>query len=370
MDQSDICIVGAGVVGLAIARQLAESRRFSGRHIVLLEQHEAYGQETSSRNSEVIHAGLYYPTDSLKTRLCIRGRELLYDYCQRYRVPHRRLGKLIVAAASEASALAALAGQADANGQQLQWLTASQLKSLEPAITAEYALLSPETGIIDSHVLMSSLLHQAGNAGVDFVPNTQVTEVEPDSNGFVIHTVNNRQKYRFHCRLLINSAGLQAQALAGRIEGADQSLIPALHPCKGNYYSYRGKSPFSRLVYPLPDRHALGIHATLDMAGQLRFGPDAQYVQTHDYEVDQGLAGIFAEAIRSYFPQLQADRLLPDYVGIRPKLQAPDADFSDFHISDGRQQGMPGLIQLFGIESPGLTAALALAEHVESLLPA
>ncbi|MDT8428816.1 MAG: NAD(P)/FAD-dependent oxidoreductase [Pseudomonadales bacterium] len=368
MDQSDICIVGAGVVGLAIARQLAQSRYFSGRQIVLLEQHDDYGREVSSRNSEVIHAGLYYPQDSLKTRLCIRGRELLYDYCQRYQIPYRRIGKLIVAARAEESSLATLARQGEANGVQLHWLDANQLQSLEPAVTACHALLSPDTGIIDSHALMSSLLHQASSAGVDFVPNTEVTGVETCHNGFVVHTTNKGQTYRFHCDFLINSAGLQAQSLAEQISGTDKELIPPLYPCKGSYFSYRGKSPFSRLIYPLPAQHSLGIHATLDMAGQLRFGPDAEYVQTLDYGVDQELAGIFAEAIRSYFPQLQADRLCPDYAGIRPKLQAPGASFSDFCINDGRLQGIPGLIQLFGIESPGLTASLALAEHVEHLM--
>ncbi len=366
----DIGIVGAGVVGLAIAQRLASSPAFKNSEIVLLEQDSAFGQHISSRSSEVIHGGIYYPEDSLKARFCVRGKQLLYEHCEHYQIPCNRLGKLIVAQPGEEASLQALLLQAQKNGVgDLQSLDGDQLIKLEPALSASAALHSPSTGIIDSHSYMLSLLQLAQDKGVMFAPQTRVIAIEHVNEKFVLNAEigksTDHEEYQFSCRYLINSAGLAAQALANRIAGLPGELIPALHYCKGDYFNYLGKSPFSRLIYPLPEQNTrgLGVHSTLDMSGQLRFGPDTEFVDSVNYDIDPSKAGLYATAIGRYFPQIDASKLEPAYAGIRPKLSLGDS-FEDFQILYGAEHGFPGLIQLFGIESPGLTASLAIADEL------
>ncbi len=373
MDKFAVCIDGAGVVGLAIAYKLASSKQLQGKDIVVVEREASFGQHTSSRNSEVIHAGIYYPTGSLKARLCVRGKELLYDHCQRHSVAHRQLGKFIVAEATGVPALESLASLAIANGvTDLVWFDEAQLHEQEPALKASHALFSPSTGIIDSHEYMQSLLHLAQNHGVQFAAYTEIMAVNRASDGFVVDTSiasgARCERYQFGCDFLVNSAGLDATALAGKIDGVDPSTIPQTHFCKGDYFSYQGASPFNHLIYPLPEANTqgLGIHATLDMAGQLRFGPDTEYIEKRTYQVDASKSAGFATAIADYFPAIEAEKLQPAYSGIRPKLAAHGEPVADFIIEDNADKGVPGLVQLFGMESPGLTASLAIGELVSA----
>ncbi len=375
MDEFDICIAGAGVIGLAICHQLSTHPRFAGRSILLLDQESAFGQHTSSRNSEVIHAGIYYQSNSLKAKLCVEGNKLLYAYCTAHQIPHKKIQKLIVAQQADGDGLSTLLEKAEANGVfDLQCIDRHQLRTLEPQIKGEAALLSPSTGIIDSHSYMQSLLHSAQANGAEFYPRTRIEKLEALQSGFKVHTLieekNNLQHYQFFCRQFINSAGLYAQDLAKNIEGLDCRHIPALHLCKGDYFAYKGRNPFSHLIYPMPEENetGLGVHATLDMGSQLRFGPDAEFIEEIDYDIDQSKAGVFAESIRSYFPAIRAEDLSASYSGIRPKISAPGEAAADFNIQSGKQHGIDGLVQLFGMESPALTSSLAIANHVISEL--
>jgi len=365
----DICIVGAGITGLALARSL--SARWPKASIVLLEQHDGIGQETSSRNSEVIHAGLYYPPGSLKARLCVRGSALLYGYCAEHDIPHRRIGKLIVAQPGEEPALEQVQACALACGvDSLTMLSRQDVTKLEPQLQASAALWSPDTGIVDSHVLMQRLQHEAESHGVLIATRSRFRQAECQSPGVFDVEVefdnqDNAARELFHIRsrILINCAGLSAGRVAASIGNIDKQLIPETHLVKGNYFALSGRAPFRHLVYPVPDPglRGLGIHATLDMAGQCRFGPDIEPVTTINYTVDESRRAAFAQAIRTYYPALDERRLQPAYSGIRPRLGAA---FADFMIQDEYVHGCPGLVQLFGIESPGLTASLALAELV------
>jgi len=366
MDHVDICIIGAGVVGLAIAQKLASS----SNHVVILEQHASFGQETSSRNSEVIHAGIYYSTGSLKAQLCVAGKRALYDYCERHQVPHRRVEKLIVATTpKEEAVLHDLLQKAIANGvEDLTWWSSKKLQAEESEVSAALALHSPSTGIVDSHALMRSFLGKAESQGASLAAKTKLVQVEVLSEGFRVHDQSDEEHTIFHTSILINSAGLQAQRMASQIDRLDPQVIPPLYLCKGNYFTLQGKSPFSRLIYPIPEAGGLGVHATLDLAGQTRFGPDFEYIEQEDYQVSLQNLPQYYQTIRRYYPGLKEDSLLPGYVGIRPKLQAPGDPFHDFVIQDEQVHQIPGLIQLFGIESPGLTSALAIADYVANLL--
>ncbi len=375
MDKFSVCIAGAGVVGLAIAYQLSRSGRFAPDTIVILEQDGDFGQHTSSRNSEVIHAGIYYPADSLKARLCVRGKQQLYEYCQSYEIPFRKLGKCIISNESDDSSLEKLKARAELNGvEDLEFWPQDKLATEEPAVSARHALFSPSTGIIDSHSYMQSLLHQAQMAGVLFAPNTRVDVVSRRGDDFEVSTSIARnakeEAYLLQCELFINCAGLGAQDLAQRIDGCQDRAIPELFPCKGDYFAYNGKNPFKHLIYPLPEANTqgLGIHSTTDMSGQLRFGPDTEYVETLYYDIDASKAERFADAARSYFPAIETKRLAPSYSGIRPKLAGPGMAVADFVIQTPSQNGQSGLLQLFGIESPGLTSSLAIAEYVVDAL--
>jgi L-2-hydroxyglutarate oxidase LhgO len=362
----DVAIVGAGIVGLAIARKLA-----ADRSVVVLERNARPALEISSRNSGVIHAGIYYPANSLKTRLCVQGRELLYRYCQQHHVPHQRCGKLIVATDnSEEPGLRALQQQAAANGVALQWWNQQQLQRAEPQLRASAALFSPHSGIIDTGAYALQLMADVQQRGGDVVMHCSVEQVSARGDGFDVITRSGGTEHTLRVKTVINAAGLNAQHLAAQIHGLDARQIPPLYRCKGHYFRLAKASPFSHLVYPLTDKNAagLGIHATLDIQGILRFGPDTEYIDDADYQVDDSRREPFRAAIARYFPAITASDLIPDYAGIRPKLQAPGAGFHDFVISSEREHGIAGLVNLFGIESPGLTASLAIADHVAALL--
>lgn len=366
MERTETVVVGAGVVGLAIARALAQS----GREVLILEAERRFGMGVSSRSSEVIHAGLYYPPASLKARLCIDGATRLYAYCEERRIPHRRCGKLIVASdAGGFASLQAIADNAAASGAgALHWLERRQLLALEPQLAAAGALLSADTGIIDSHALMQALLADAEAHGAVLVGASEVLAATPQAGGFALRVATAGADFPLQARELVNAAGLGAQRLAARIEGLPPGAVPALHLAKGNYFALAGRAPFSRLVYPLPDEAGLGVHLTLDLAGQARFGPDVEWVSALDYEVDPTRSVVFEEQVRRYWPSLPQGSLVPAYAGIRPKLVGPGEPAADFRVDGSERHRLPGLVNLFGIESPGITASLAIASRVLEVL--
>ncbi len=358
-DNLDCVVIGAGVTGLAIARALA----ISGRDVIVLEAGSAIGSETSSRNSEVIHAGLYYAPGSAKARFCEAGRRLLYDYCAERDVPHRRIGKLVVATSDrERGVLEEIARRAETNGaDDLEFLDACSVHRLEPALTATAALLSPSTGILDSHSYMVSLQADAEAHGALFAFHTPVAGGEIDEKGVTLH-IGGADPVTVHARHVVNAGGLYAHKIAASIDGMDPGALPTIRYAKGNYFGLAGKAPFSRLIYPVPEHGGLGVHLTYDLAGRARFGPDVEWVDEIDYAVDETRAEPFYAAVRRYWPDLPDGSLHPDYSGIRTKITGPDP--SDFVIDTST----PGLVNLFGIESPGLTSSLAIANHVRALV--
>lgn len=367
MHDLDCIVAGAGVVGLAIARALAQS----GREVLVVEQAGAIGTVTSSRNSEVIHAGLYYAPGSLKARLCLEGRERLYAYCAEHNVAHDRTGKLIVAVEpDQLDRLGTIRANAQSCGvTDLELLTRGEAESLEPALRCTGALLSPSTGIVDGQALMLSLRGDAEAAGASFALFTAVAGAAIEADAIRIDTRDaNGEIFALKAGAFVNAAGLDAQALASRIEGFPQDLVPPLWLARGNYFSLSGWSPFSRLIYPVPVNGGLGVHLTLDLAGRARFGPDVEWVDRLDYTVDPGRGAVFYEAIRHYWPELADGALQPAYAGIRPKLSGPGQPAADFMIQGPADHGAGQIVNLFGIESPGLTASLAIAEHVAELL--
>jgi L-2-hydroxyglutarate oxidase LhgO len=366
-ERVDCIVIGAGIVGLAVARALA----CEGRETLVIESEAVAGSGVSSRNSGVIHAGIYYPPGSLKARLCVRGSALLYDYCRARGVEHRRCGKLILATEdSQLALLAALAENARESGvENLEILTGPQARSLEPQVYAVAALLSPSTGIIDSHGLQVALTADLEAMGGRVVVRCPFRRGAP-VNGGVRLEVGAEEPFEIIAATVVNCAGLGAQATANRIEGIPRETIPTQFLAKGRYFRLQGPAPFHRLVYPVPEAGGLGVHFTLDLAGRGRFGPDVEWIDELDYEVEPGRAEAFYEAIRRYWPHVPAVALQPDYAGIRPKLAGRGMPAADFLIQDARTHGIPGLVNLYGIESPGLTACLALAEHVVGLLAA
>lgn len=368
MEHLDTLIIGAGALGLACAARLAGH----GRSLLIAEAENRIGSHTSSRNSEVIHAGLYCPPGSLKAELCLEGRERLYAWCARHGVGHRRIGKLLVAVhEDECARLEGLQANAAACGlHELQPLDRDQLRRLEPEVKAVAGLLSPHTGILDSHAYLQSLLAATERQGGQLALATRIERLEPHPDGWLVSGTSAGEPFQILADEVINAAGLDAQALAARIPGLPAAAVPRLHLCQGRYFSYSGRSPFQHLIYPMPEANTagLGIHATLDLGGQLRFGPDVHYLERLDYSVDEALRAPFAAAIRRYWPGLDADRLVPAYSGVRPKLSGPGEPPADFVIQAPAQHGLVGLINLFGIESPGLTASLAIAERVAAAL--
>lgn len=359
-DQLDCIVIGAGVIGLAIGRSLA----LAGREVVVLDAEPNIGMHTSSRNSEVIHAGLYYPDDSLKARLCVTGKAMLYEYCDVNRVPAKRIGKLIVASGEgELQRLETIRAQAERNGvHDLRMLSANEVRSAEPNVVCDAAMLSPSTGIIDSHALMLALQGEIEARGSYVLTHNRVTFVTPGADGFLLSLEGSEESYS--CRTLINSAGLFAPDLANEIPGFPEAAKYSARYAIGHYFAYQGRSPFNHLVYPVPVDGGLGIHATNDIGGMTRFGPDVEWIDSIDYEFDESRKPRFAETIRRYFPGLEEERLVPAYTGIRPKLTGPGEPASDFVIQGEDVHGIPGLINLFGIESPGLTACLAIGDYV------
>ena len=360
MDNVDAVVIGAGVIGLAVARALA----LRGREVIILEAEDHFGTVTSSRNSEVIHAGIYYPRGSLKAKTCVAGRGLLYDFCEEFGVPYRRCGKLIVATSEAQTAeLEKINEAAAGNGVELEFFSRAQALELEPQLICEGALYSPLTGIIDSHAYMLTLLGQAETRGGLLVTESRVTGLSLERDGILIGI--NGEEPALRATTLINSAGIFAPDIAQLIQGGfPAERIPKRYFAKGNYFALAGRSPFERLVYPVPEPGGLGVHLTLDLAGRARFGPDVQWVEDYEYSVDPSRADRFYAAIRTYWPDLPDGALQPAYAGIRPKISGPNEPAPDFRIDGPETHGVPGVVNLFGIESPGLTASLALAELI------
>jgi L-2-hydroxyglutarate oxidase LhgO len=365
MERVDAVVVGAGVVGLAVARRLA----LAGREVIVLEKEAAIGTETSSRNSEVIHAGIYYAKGSLKARTCIAGKRWLYRYCERKGVPHRRCGKLIVATAEgQEAALERIRANAAALGMpDLELWEAARAVALEPALRCTAALWSPTTGIVDSHALMLAYQGDAEDRGAMIAFNSPLERARATASGIELE-VGGAEPMRLLARILVNAAGLWAPALARRILGLDPALVPRGFLCKGNYYTLSGRSPFARLIYPVPEQAGLGVHVTIDLGGQCRFGPDVEWIEAIDYDVDPRRAELFYAEVRKYWPDLADGALKPGYAGIRPKLVPAGAPAADFLVQGPAAHGVAGLVNLLGIESPGLTASWPLAELVAAEL--
>jgi L-2-hydroxyglutarate oxidase LhgO len=362
MENVDAVVIGAGVIGLALARELA----LRGHETLILEAASRFGTGVSARNSEVIHAGIYHPPDFLKSRLCIAGRERLYEYCRKRSVGHRRCGKLIVASgAAQLPALANLAAAARANGVDLVALEGAQARRMEPELACEAALYSPLTGIVDCQNLMLALLGEAEASGATLSTGSAVTRVVLESASAALGV--NGCEPDLRARILINAAGLQAPELARAMENLPcAEAVPKAYYARGNYFRLNARSPFRHLIYPLPEPGGAGIHLTLDLAGEARFGPDVEWIETPDYEVSPARAARFETVVRAYWPGLPAGALQPAYAGVRPKIVAAGEPEADFRIDDENVHGVPGLINLFGIESPGLTASLAIASEAVS----
>jgi L-2-hydroxyglutarate oxidase LhgO len=365
MDQIDCVVIGAGVVGLAVARALA----LQGREVMVLEAADAIGTGTSSRNSEVIHAGIYYAEGSLKARLCVQGKALMYAYCTERGIGFSRCGKLMVATSdAQVAQLHVLMAKAAANGvHDLVLLTRAQARALEPQLECVAAVHSPSTGIVDSHALMLALQGDLENAGGLVVLNSALAHAECAQDAIVLVAKDGTE---LQAGCVVNAAGLQAQALASRFAGLSAQFVPPSHYAKGSYFTLAGRSPFNCLIYPMPEAAGLGVHLTLDLGGQAKFGPDVQWVDSpDDLVVDPARGDAFYAAVRQYWPALQDGTLIPGYAGIRPKIQGPGEPARDFLIQGPAVHGVPGLVNLFGIESPGLTSALAIGEYVRRLLP-
>jgi L-2-hydroxyglutarate oxidase LhgO len=360
----DAVVVGAGVIGLAVARALAAS----GRDVLVIEAERTIGLHTSSRNSEVIHAGLYYPEASLKARMCVAGRELLYDFCGERGVPARRLGKLILATEERQLAqLSALRERGRKNGvDDLVWLDRAAARELEPEIECVAALLSPSTGIVDSAALMLALQGEAEAKGAQFAFRTSVTGIARRAGAFEIRT-SGVESGAVSCGIVVNCAGHGAHAVARQIEGYPAALIPPRFLAKGDYYSVSGRAPFSRLIYPLPVEGGLGVHVTLDLAGGMKLGPDVHWVEELDYTPVAGQEEAFRAAVRTYWPGVADREIASAFCGIRPKISGPGAENADFRIDGPDVHGIDGLVNCFGIESPGLTSSLALAQLIARL---
>ncbi len=359
-------VIGAGVIGLACARELS----MHGIETLIIERHDGIGQEISSRNSEVIHAGLYYPPDSLKASLCVKGNRALYNYCAQRGIAHKRCGKLIVATTpAQEDKLAQLLDQARSNGvADVRMITRKEAVALEPQLSCTAALLSPATGIIDSHALMLSLLGDAENHGATLALRSEVSRAEVTPGGILLQIISGDEETTLEAKIVINSAGLSAPALASSITGLAAQHLPQGYYAKGNYFSLSGRAPFSRLIYPIPEPGGLGVHLTLDLGGQARFGPDVEWVDNIDYSVNPRRADGFYVEVRKYWSDLPDNALEPAYCGIRPKITDRRAASADFLIQGPQIHAIPGLINLFGIESPGLTSCLPIAEHVCALL--
>ncbi|WP_294541807.1 NAD(P)/FAD-dependent oxidoreductase [uncultured Rhodoblastus sp.] len=365
--EAEAVVIGAGVVGLAVARRLAEA----GRELIVLEAENTIGSQTSSRNSEVIHAGLYYPRDSLKARACVAGRKKLYAYCESRKIPARNIGKLIVAAApAQEARLAGLLRQGLENGvDDLRWLDGAEAARIEPEVRAHAALHSPSTGIIDSAALMLSLQADAENSGAQFAFRSKVTRIDRSGGRFAVFTEDSANEPLL-CRILVNCAGHGAHGVARAMEGYPSELVPPRFLAKGNYCSVSGRSPFSHLVYPLPAPGSLGVHVALDLAGNMRLGPDLHWVDELDYRPTPGVEPAFRDAVAQFWPGILSRDIAVASCGVRPKIGGPGEAAADFRLDGPRRHGIGGLVHCFGIESPGLTSSLALADLIAAQLGA
>ena len=365
IEEVETIIVGAGVVGLAIAREIAQA----GNEVIVLEAENAIGTGISSRNSEVIHAGIYYTPGSLKAKLCRPGRDEIYEYCETHAIEYHRVGKLIVATSEdELKVLKKIQSNAEANGvEDLQLLDRNQSSAMEPALECAGAIFSPSTGIIDSHSYMLALQGDAETSGAVIALSSPVEKTTLSDNWITIH-IGGADPLSLKCRNFINAAGLNAQTVASNIEGFPVEHIPPLYYAKGNYFTLSGKSPFQKMIYPVPAKAGLGVHSTIDLAGQTKFGPDVQWIDSPNYTVDIGRTNDFYVAIRRYWPELSDNSLQPGYVGIRPKLVPKGVPIGDWGIKGPEHHGIKGIVNLFGIESPGLTSSLAIAKYVSKLL--
>jgi L-2-hydroxyglutarate oxidase LhgO len=363
VDSTDVVVIGAGVVGLAVARALA----LRGRNVLIVEAADTFGTGISSRHSEVIHAGIYYPRGSLKAQFCVDGRDRLYDFCERFGIAHRRCGKLIVATSADQLAdLETIRSAAAGNGVNLEWLDREQARRLEPEIECVAALFSPATGIVDSHGYMLSLLADAERHGATIVYRSRVAAMWLESAS-VLLAINDDERPTLRARMVVNCAGLHATQVAASIEGFPREWIPRTYYARGHYFSLAGRASFQHLVYPIPEPGGLGVHLTLDLAGQARFGPDVEWIESLDYTVNIERALRFYAAIRRFWPKLADGQLIPAYAGIRPKISGPAEPSVDFRIDGPGQHGLPTVINLFGIESPGLTSSLAIGMHVAEI---
>lgn len=364
----DAVVIGAGVIGLAVGRALAAA----GRSVLVLERHGQAGSETSSRNSGVIHSGIYYPTGTLKARLCVSGREMLYAYCRTRGVAHRQVGKLIVAQPSQLARLEALQATASRNGvMDLQLLDAEGVQEREPEVRAAAGLWCPSTGIIDVHEFIQALHADVEHAGGLVSPRTEFLEAKSTAGGWWVELSSDGETMQIDCKLLVNSAGLDAVAVLKRIGDYPAQRIPTAYFAKGSYFEFSGRSPFRHLIYPMPGEAGLGVHGTLDMAGRLRFGPNVEWLNqsggAFDYTVREAHGDSFRDAIREYWPGIPDGSLRASYSGVRPKLVGPGEPAADFRIEGPVDHGMAGLVNLLGMESPGLTASLAVGEFVAAL---
>jgi len=361
MEHVDAVVIGAGVVGLAVARALA----ISDIETIVVEAADMIGTGTSSRNSEVIHAGIYYPTGSLKARSCVAGKARLYDYAEQKGVPYRRCGKLIVATSdAQNETLEQIKAKAAANGvDDLTWLSSDEVRHLEPEVACTGALLSPSTGIIDSHSLMLAYQGDAEDHGAFLAFNAPLLQGKITGSGFVLE-IGGDEPMTLSSTMLINAAGLFAPEIGRKLDGLDQALVPKEHFAKGNYYTLVGARPFNHLVYPVPEEGGLGVHVTIDLGGQVKFGPDVEWIDQLNYDVDPRRADVFYDVIRRYYPGLKDGAIEPGYAGIRPKLSGKGEPAADFVVQGPSDHGVPGLVNLLGIESPGLTASMAIADQV------
>jgi L-2-hydroxyglutarate oxidase LhgO len=364
-ERVDCIVIGAGVVGLAVARAVAQT----GREVVVVEKADAIGTETSSRHSEVIHAGIYYAPGSLKARFCVEGKKAMYAFCDDHGVAYNNCGKIIVATnVDQMPELERLKKTAAANGvPDLEWMTPEEVTEMEPAVYCVGALWSPSTGILDSHAYMLALQGDAEEAGAMFAFMTPVTGGKVLNDGIRLDCGGDAPM-SLVADIVINSAGLWAQSLSSTISGIPEHTVPPTYYCKGNYYTLSGKAPFKRPIYPVPEKAGLGVHVTVDLGGQVRFGPDVEWVDEIDYDVDPARAEKFYAAVRKYYPALEDGAIQPGYSGIRPKIQSPTEAARDFLIQGPDDHGIPGLINLYGIESPGMTSSLAIAEYVQKLI--
>ncbi len=365
VERAECAVIGAGVIGLAIARRLA----MEGREVVVLEAETAFGTHTSARNSEVIHAGIYYESGSLKAQLCVAGRQLLYQYCEEHDIGHRRIGKLIVASdETQVPGLQKYQAQAQTNGvSDLKWIDAVTVRELEPEVRSVAGVLSPSTGIVDTHGLMLAYLGDAEQHGASLALESPVVSGAVEDDGIRLD-VGGAEPMSLKCRTVINSAGLNAQDVARSIAGLPVHTIPPTFYAIGHYYTLTGRAPFRRLIYPVARQDWLGVHVTIDLGGQVKFGPDFSWIERVDYRFDESREAAFYEAIRFYYPGLRDGALQPGYTGIRPRITGPGGPAQDFVIQGKEQHGIEGLVNLYGIESPGLTSSLAIAEHVAKLL--